>query len=60
MASLSYKDGKPLVEIIEAPDEHYQKVSEAEAVLRDHIKGKPPAGAEVPPPPKAPAAEGRA
>jgi hypothetical protein len=56
MASLSCKTGKPLVEMIDAPDEHYEKVIAAESALRDHIKNKPPAGAgEAPPPPTEPA-----
>jgi hypothetical protein len=40
MASLSCKGGKPLVEVIDAPNEHYQKVVEARSRLARPRQGQ--------------------
>jgi hypothetical protein len=37
MASLTTKNGKPLVEPMEDPAEHFQQIDATEAALRDHI-----------------------
>jgi hypothetical protein len=38
MASLQIKSGKPTIEFVAEPAEHYQAIEAAEASLRDHIR----------------------
>jgi len=54
LATLTLEKGKPQVNVIEQPGEHYQKIQSAEAALLEHVTGggkTEPAAPEPPVPP---------
>jgi hypothetical protein len=54
MASLQYKNGKPAIEFVADPAEHYQMIEAAEISLRDHIRtGQAGPSPDIPKPPAA-------
>jgi hypothetical protein len=56
MASLTVKGGKPAIEPMEDPAEHFQQIDATEAALRDHIlkQWTASAGSVAPPAPQPP------